>query len=57
MTNLITTILGMKLGWLIAIGGGLVLIISLLKNIVTGSFNVAKFAAFNAGMVIRFAIF
>lgn len=37
-------ILGMKFGWIIAIIAGIVLGLSLLKNIVSGSFSIAKFA-------------
>jgi hypothetical protein len=36
-------ILGMKFGWLLLIGGGLLIGGSIIKNIFTGSFSVGKF--------------
>lgn len=38
-------ILGMKFGWLLLIVGGITLLLSLVRNIATGSFSVAKFAS------------
>ena len=43
MFNLIKTIMGMQLGHLLLIGGGLIIGLSIIKNIFTGSFSVGKF--------------
>jgi hypothetical protein len=42
--TILKAILGMKFGWLIAIVAGVIIGGSLIRNILTGSFNVAKFA-------------
>jgi hypothetical protein len=42
--GLLKTILGMKFGWLIAIVAGIIIGGSLIRNILSGSFSVAKFA-------------
>jgi len=44
MLNLLKFIMGMKVGYLLLGIGGIALVLSLIKNILTGSFNVAKFA-------------
>jgi hypothetical protein len=44
ITKLISLILGMKFGWVIAIVLGLIVGGSIIKNIISGSFSVAKFA-------------
>jgi hypothetical protein len=45
LLGLLKGILGMKFGWLIAIVVGVILGGSIIKNIFSGSFNVAKFAS------------
>lgn len=44
ITEIIKAILGMKFGWLLLLVVGIVMGLSLIKNMFSGAFNVAKFA-------------
>jgi hypothetical protein len=63
LLTLLKGILGMKLGWVILLAVGLILGVSLIKNIISGSFSIGKLASgFNPftgsaqGKLIYFAV-